>query len=460
MRPYTGAAVFLMALAVVISSCEKPEESVGIDLQPEEDIFGVGYADTLSIDPKTMREDSLRSDNVSPALVGAYMDPVFGLSKATHNTEIRLTSTNPNFVGAEATIDQIIVDSLILSLWYAYPAEIVGLAPVPFPIYGGTGAQYFQVFELNENLSYDSVYYANRIADIIPEDLVEEGKNLIAPNPTDSIVIGGVKQPARLRIPLKHSLAERIITASADDGLTAEEFLDLVKGLQITVDENAAGVDLSNTGIISFEALTAQSVLSMYYRDLATEDTLYYNFALRSLTGKYNYFQHDYTSAENSLYQQAVNEDYSSAGEVVYLQAMNGVKIEVNFPSLTALRDSVGLAVSRAELVLPVSDEAVNSGFAPPGGLFIFGIDEEGRSYLLDDRPITGGFNGAVYDTDKKEYRFVIPRYIQQVISGDREHYGLEIVSEKASFSPRRIILNGPDHPNRPMKLNLTFTKY
>ena len=184
MRPSAGAAVFLMALAIAFISCEKPEESIGIDLQPEEDLFGVGYSDTLSIDVKTVAEDSLRSDNVTPGLVGAYLDPVFGLSKATHNTEIRLTSSNPDFVGEGGSIDQVVVDSLILSLQYSFPTQIEGLDAEPSAVYGGLGAQYFQVFELNENLSFDSAYYANRTADILPDDLVKEGENLIAPNPT------------------------------------------------------------------------------------------------------------------------------------------------------------------------------------------------------------------------------------------------------------------------------------
>lgn len=459
-RPFGGAAAFLMVLAVAISACEKPEESVGIDLQPEEDIFGVGYSDTLTIAPKTQREDSLRSDGVTPGLVGAYMDPVFGLSKASHNTELRMTTTNPNFVGEEATLEDIVVDSLILTLWYSHPEPVEGLNAEPAPVYGGTGAQYFQVFVLEENLSLDSAYYANRVAAVIPEDLVMEGENLVVPNYTDSVVVAGISRPPQLRLRLKHDLAEEIIEESAGDGLSAEEFRELVKGIQITVDENAAGVDLTQTGIVSFHTLSAQSALTMHYRNLVTGDTLYYNFVIRSLTGKYNYFEHDYTTAEIPLQEQVIDQNHTSADQQVYIQAMNGVKVEIEFPYLNELRDTSNLAVSRAELIVPVSEEAIESGFTPPNGLFIFGIDEEGRSFLLDDRPISGGFNGALYDAEKKEYRFIIPRYIQQVMSGEREHYGLEIVPEKASYSARRTVLNGPDHPDRPMKLQLTFTKY
>ena len=449
-----------MALAIAFTSCEKPEESVGINLQPEEDIFGVGYTDTVTISLKTVEEDSLRADNITPGLIGAYMDPVFGLTKATHNTELRLTSNNPSFVREGGTMDQVVIDSVVLSLWYAAPPAVPGSSDEVSPVYGGLGPQHFQVFELDEYLSFDSAYYATREAAVIPEDLVLEGHNLIAPNPTDSIVLGGLPAPARLRIPLKHSLAERIISAGLDGGLTAEAFRDLVKGIQITVDENAPGVDLTTTGIIAFETLSAQSTLNMYYRDTIAGDTLAYGFVMRSLTGKYNQFDHDYTSAQDPLYQQVINQDYTTSGEVVYLQAMNGVKIEVDFPNIEAYRDSSNLSIARAELVLPVNEEAYESEFYPPGGLFMFGLDEEGRAYLLPDRPVTGGFNGAVYDHENKEYRFIIPRYVQQVLSGELEHHGLEIVAERAAFSPRRTIINGPDHPDRPMKLLLTFTTY
>src|SRR5690554_3635590 len=173
-RPFAGAAVFLMALAIAFTSCEKPEESVGINLQPEEDIFGVGYTDTVTISLKTVEEDSLRADNITPGLIGAYMDPVFGLTKATHNTELRLTSNNPSFVREGGTMDQVVIDSVVLSLWYAAPPAVPGSSDEVSPVYGGLGPQHFQVFELDEYLSFDSAYYATREAAVIPEDLVLE----------------------------------------------------------------------------------------------------------------------------------------------------------------------------------------------------------------------------------------------------------------------------------------------
>lgn len=465
MRPTLWAAIFFSGMIALLSSCEKPEESLGIDLQPEEDIFGVTGTDSITVHAVTQKEDSLRSDGVSPAMAGAYMDPIFGFAKASHNTEIRLTTTNPNFVG-DGTVDDLVIDSLILRLYFSAPTADLTTGLVPRPVYAGTGPQYFQVFELDENLHPDSAYYATREAAIIPEDLVAEGENLIAPNYRDSVFVNGAMSAAHLRIPLKHELGERIIEAGAEDGLTAEEFQDLVKGLQITVDEDAPGVDLNNTGIVYFQTLSGASSITMYYRNLATEDTLLYNFSIRGSTGKYNYFEHDYSQAANSLYRQVETRTPDESYSDLYIQAMSGTKIKVDFPFLNQFRDSTDLAVARAELILPVrAGEEVLNPLIPPSGLFIFGLDEEGRAFLLDDRPISGGFNGALYDPEKKEYRFSIPRYIQQVLSGERESYGLEIVTEKASYSANRVVINGPEYPDPQnpednMKLLITFTKY
>jgi hypothetical protein len=54
---------------------------------------------------------------------------------------------------------------------------------------------------------------------------------------------------------------------------------------------------------------------------------------------------------------------------------------------------------------------------------------------------------------------------LQQVLLGDREHYGFEIVAIAAGNSPNRVVLNGSEYPNagspsNNLKLEITFTKF
>jgi len=454
-RPFSLAAIFFLAI-FLFSSCEKPEQSTGVDLLPSDDFISVATIDTFTVRAITLQEDSIRSEGVTPALIGAYIDPIFGLSKSSHYTEIRLTTANPIF-GTPGESESIVIDSLILNLAF----QTIG---TPVPIYGGWSEQYFQVFEIDDTLTVDQPYYGNQALNVIDEDLVEPGFNLIQPNYRDSSIIDGVAFRPSVRIPLKKDLAERLIEAGGEDGLTATEFLEELNGLFITVDENAAGVNLSRTGILSIDNFSTASRMEMYYRDTfpAMPDTSFYDFEIRSAIGKYNAFEHDFTrGGETSLIRQVVDSAGDAGGQSLYIQAMSGTKLRVDLPYIEALRDSGNLAIAKAELTLSVRDGSIGR-FAPPSGLFIFGLDEEGESFLIDDQLDGSSFVGGNYDPINQEYRFTISRFLQQVISGDRDFHGLEIVTRSASFTANRLVLNGTnvvDSENR-LKLEISFTKF
>ena len=89
-RPRKCAAIFF--LFALFTACEKPEGSVGIDLQPDDDILNVSGIDTFTVKAFSLPEDSVRTDGVTTGMVGAYIDPIFGYSKADHYTELRLNS--------------------------------------------------------------------------------------------------------------------------------------------------------------------------------------------------------------------------------------------------------------------------------------------------------------------------------------------------------------------------------
>lgn len=454
-RPAHLAAIFFLA-AFLFASCEKPEQSVGIDLQPSDDLISVATIDTFTVIGFTLPEDSIRTESVTPALIGAYIDPVFGLSKASHFTELRLTTANPVF-GTPGQSESVIVDSLILNLSFFSLGA-------PLPVYGGWSEQYFQVFEIDDTLAVDQAYYGNQRLNIIDEDLVEPGFNLIQPNYRDSSIVDGLPIRPSVRIPLKKELATRLIEAGNEDGLTASEFIEELNGLYITVDENAAGVNLSRTGILSIDNFSTASRMEMYYRDTFPDepDTTFYDFEIRSAIGKYNAFDHDFSrGGETPLIRQVVDSIESAGGQNLYIQAMSGTKLRIDLPYIEALRDSGNLAIAKAELKLSVREGSIGR-FTPPSGLFIFGLDEEGESFLIDDQLDGSSFVGGQYDPVNLEYRFVISRYLQQVISGERDFHGLEIVTQSASFSPNRVVLNGANatDTDKRLQLEISFTKF
>ncbi len=465
-RPCMRAALFFAGVVLVLPSCEKPESNLGLDLQNPEDIFGLAGTDTFSIRAYTIFDDSVRSDKVDPGLFGAYQDPIFGFVKASHITEVRLSLSNPSFVPVGFSASEAIVDSIILAIDYYDPTVLQGNFR---KVYGGLGEQYIQVFELAENIYADSVYYHNREV-ALAEDLVEPGFNFFRPAPFDSTVVGGVNAEPQIRIPLKSSLATRLIEASnVEGGLTTEAFIDLLKGLKITVDETQ--FDTQKSGIIAMNTFGEKSRISMYYRyprPAPLADTLLsYNFPIRSSTGKYNAFTHEFATAVPSLVNQVQNGVLELGQQDLFIQTMGGTKLRIDIPHLENLRNVQGIAINKAILTLPIRN-FVNDKLVAPGDLFIFGLDEDGNTFILPDQLedlINRTYIGGRYDRVNQVYEFNFSRYLQHIINGDRDNFGFEVVSSGASFSANRVVINGPEYPDplnpsNNMSLSISYTIY
>lgn len=453
-RPHFVAALFFLAL---VWGCQKPEQDIGLGLQPGEDILNVNQVDTFTVEAYTLEEDSIRSDKLTPALLGAYNDPVFGFTKGGHVTELRLSTSNPLFVDGGATSDDMIIDSLVLFLGYE---NIVETDAQLIQYYANLGAQHFEVYEIGDSLSVDSIYYDNRSPRVISEDLVLEGFNRSIPNPSDSVTVGGEKRGPQLRLPLDPEFARKFIEASEDEnGLSATTFVSLLKGLYVTVDETAPFVDPNGGGILYWDTFRERSGMTMYYRNPVTLDTLEYTFDIRSNTGKYTIGDHDFTTADMELLDQLEgNKDLGK--QSLYVQALGGTKIRVTLPYMSQLADSVNLALNKVELILPIRED---EDFPPPSRLFIFGLDEDEKLFLLPDQ--LDGLIGGSYNATNNEYRFVLTRYVQQILLGQREDFGLEIVSNRAAFSANRVVINGheypdPDNPSNNLKLAITLTNF
>jgi hypothetical protein len=72
----------------------------------------------------------------------------------------------------------------------------------------------------------------------------------------------------------------------------------------------------------------------------------------------------------------------------------------------------------------------------------------EGDSYL-----------GGSYNSTTQEYRFNIARYIQQVLTGEKNNNGLYLLAGNGSINANRVVLGGAGSSTLPMKLNITYTK-
>ncbi|HKC36608.1 MAG TPA: DUF4270 family protein, partial [Chitinophagaceae bacterium] len=73
---------YLIAGTLLFASCNDPD-IVGLDVQPAGDQINLTFTDTATLQTYSIREDSLRTDEVSQFLLGSYTDSVFGRTDAS-----------------------------------------------------------------------------------------------------------------------------------------------------------------------------------------------------------------------------------------------------------------------------------------------------------------------------------------------------------------------------------------
>ena len=87
-----GTAIILLFLG----NCKKPED-IGVTTLPEDDLVYTDYSDTATVLTYTIKEDSLRCDELSRAVFGSIKDPQLGLTDVSFFGQILLSST-PNLI--------------------------------------------------------------------------------------------------------------------------------------------------------------------------------------------------------------------------------------------------------------------------------------------------------------------------------------------------------------------------
>jgi Domain of unknown function (DUF4270) len=442
---------FLFLFFTTLFSCERPEDGIGLNVQPEEDLLNLVTTDTSSIKAYTAK-DTVRTDEVFNGMVGAYFDPVFGLVNAAMVAELALSSTELNFV--RDTFSAIIIDSVVLSLSYSGDTAF----------YGTVGEQKFRINELQENLFLDSAYYNIDYPSPFSANLVDESVSSVTPNPYDSVYVNNndslntqTKLDAQIRIRLNNSVGQKIIDKAREAPLLNSDFRTFFKGLYI-------GVEPSNSTMINLIDWNSNaSRMTIYYREPNDSEVEFKkeDFYIKTLVPRYNFITHFFANASPDLEDQVENPMNISLGQQnLYLQAGGGTKIILKLPELDQYASVPNLSVNKAELIIPVKSFS-DDLYAIPDRLGALALDGNGEVVLLPDQLEGGDFIDGNYDEEISAYRINISRFVQQVLYGNFKNYGLQIVTTNSAITPNRVQINGPDNiMENNTKLVLYFTKY
>jgi hypothetical protein len=442
-----GAKLFLILLAGVlisITSCNQPS-IIGLDVQPKNDLLNVAYWDTTTLVTKTIRVDSLRTDEdliySGDALIGKYIDPVFGNTTASLYTQLRLITNNPLF-GTSPTID-----SVVLSLVYD-PTYYGKINRVP---------QKVTVRQVSQDILIANSYFSNNTLTTNVSDLANYN---FTPQPAQSVTILNELLEPQLRIPLDPSFGAAILNPINAPNLASNDAFHLfMKGLYITT-ENTTTLNSTEGNILHFKMGDAQSKVTLYYHN-ATDDSLRYDLGLTSVA-RFSHFAHDYSSGIDLNLASQLSITPPQQNDVAFIQGLAGVKTKIEMPYLMNWVKSGPVSINKAELVIKVDITSTYQldTFAAPLQLILFGVNDDGTEYLIPDYAEGANYFGGVYNSTTHEYRFNIARYIQQVLMGKRNNNGLHIVAPSGALNANRVIIGGGGiTSNYQMKLNIAYTK-
>lgn len=423
---------------MLVGSCKKKTpENIGLDLLPDGDLINAEFTDTLTLITHTVKDDSLKTDETSPLLLGNINDTIFGITKSSIFTQFSLSQTNPSF-GINP-----VLDSAVLSLVYNSGQY-----------YGTLYPQRFDIYELLETMSYSGTYYSDTMLQY--QTTQQIGSATITPNVTSTLIIGSDTFPAHLRIKLSSGFFQKFLDNSFSSSYSSNSSLqNAFKGIYI----KSSSTPPPGQGAILYMNMTdAYSRLTLYYKnDTDTLSHFYYFDISKDACARFSHFEHDYSSATEITNQ--LNTADNIQQDKVFVQPMAGLRTKITMPYLNSFFKNGRVAINKAELFLPVEPSSVSSAFSTHSKLVATIADSALGPVVMPDYFEGATYFGGDYDATNNVYKFNIARYVQQVLNGTKANQGLYIITNSRPTTANRVQLLGGNQalPNH-MRLKITYT--
>jgi hypothetical protein len=409
---------FVAASLCLFAACKKDPSSIGLDIHPQSDKVTAATLVSEGISAYTFREDSISTDERSYALLGCYNDPVFGLSTASFVTQMRLLSFNTTFgTNAHADSMKILID------YYSY--------------YGDTTQQQtFSVYEMANSIYPDSSYYSNFNTNnyVSPSGFISTHTYYPMPNDTTLVVS------------LPTTFAQKFIDAPSSVYEDNTKFLEFFKGFCFLADSTNP-----SSSIIYFNLLSTRTKVVLYYTNDSTSAT--YTFGINSNCARVNIFNHNYSASQVTGINDTVNINTN-----LFVQGMSGTGMRIFFPGLESWQDSGQIIISKAELVIPINTNFSLTPYLAPARLLNVAINSDKTYSFLPDYLVGEDYFDGNLNSSTQEYRFNIGRYIQQIVDGTREDYGIAVLCSDNRISANRVVINNAGSGNG-IRLELYYFK-
>lgn len=413
----------------VFISCEKSTGALGLDLVVEDKAV-LGVKRTIPIILSTRSTDSINTTKPGRHMAGYMSDNVFGASKNSFVTQLKLSQTQPDFG------DNGFCDSAFLVMYYA-------------GYYGDTNTIIkLDVHELDEELK-DTIYSNETY---LTSNLL--GEETFMPRPNTFVPFQDTLLFPSTVVNIDPNWVNNKIIFPAIAGDPAfesnEEFLEYFNGIQVSP---------SNTGNCTpyYDMNDARSFLRIFYRE-DPSDTVSKTFDLYAELGMAsgNLSEFDYSMAEFDL----DNQDTVDGEYKLYLQSMAGVETLFDLKALETYKDSAFL-INKAELIFNVEAGSATQN-KPPDRMLLLEERNGIRIFITDYSDNLGHDVGGRIEYDflrEGKYVFNITRQIHKYLNTDSDINDLVMIPANSAINMNRAILGGQKNLLQPAEFNIYFTR-
>jgi hypothetical protein len=420
--------IFLFVVAA-LNSC-KESDTLGGNLLPAGDQTQFKVSSKFNLTTFTVKEDSIKSDDLTLSLLGSYFDPIFGKSTSSLLTQF-VSGTNQLDFGSNP-----VADSMILSMTY-------------FDYYGKInkleGLQKIRIYKVSNLLLRDSNYYSaeNPLKYYSESDFISEHN--ILPDPTGKYQTSAPVQKFRL----PQSFGQNFLNNQST--INSGGFLNFFKGLYFKPlnDFQTSG----NGAILSFNLVnaTTPSKITLYFHNDTSTVAQKFEMIINSDCSRVNFFKHE----RNGI--PAINNQFADTTQgktQLFVQNMAGLSSKIWFTNLESWKDSLPIVITKAELVIPVESSLIDI-YPLQARLILVEKGDDGQYAAIPDFDLGDNYFNGYYNPTNKTYAFNLALYLQEILSGKRTQKGLYLVPTASAIGANRVVLKGSNF----IKFNVTYTK-
>jgi len=430
-------------LAMLIYACNEPT-LVGEEIIPELEGVNSEFIDTLTVNLKTVEEDSVRTDELGVLLLGGMESPNFGNVYADFYSQVRIPSNNLDF-GENS-------EALAIHLNLDYSA-----------VFGDSlSKQSFTVYRLDESISIEEDYYSTNVPVFTTENELARIDNY-EHSYSDSVSIFGNKVGPRLQIELDLSLAQSFLNADPSVFENNDAFLEFFKGFYIKYDK----INSENNLMVLYNLISSISNITMYYQTKDSSDTvidtLSQVFLINSNAENVANYDKDFSTAVvNSVI------DQNDQAEL-FVQNLGSYFLKMDLPYLDNLNSLGDVIINQAKIsFVRIVEDSVDNQFSAPQG---FAFQYKDPNDTLGNLVIINDANTQAYDyggglesftapdgTQLQKYEFNCTIFLNEVLKGRIVNPQMFIVPLARRNAPFRTKIAGATHPDYPTKINIIYS--